>query len=358
MSKLAQGSHEVATLKEGHALEVLAQIYEAFPGAQLVEGFASDLGAAALDYAAAGWEVFPLRPGSKIPYAGTRGVLDATSDLGQVARWWAEKPHSNIGGRLPAGLLALDIDPRSGGLSTFELLKQELGASALSTLSNLSGRGDGGRHLLYFHPGHAVSVSGLHKWAEVRGVGKPSESGGWLSGIDLKTRGGYLVLPPSIHPDSREAYRWEDPAAEITAGPPALWEILKRQEPKAAPSSSLRLRHELARHYGESVADSFAASTSWAEILQPHGWVIVRGDGESDGSSWKHSTAQHSASGSVRRGCFFCYSQSFAAFADFVTEAGAPRGLTKFRAYALLNFAGDLSAAARQLAGRQKAGSK
>jgi hypothetical protein len=346
---IAQGSDEVATLEEGLTLKGLARLYTAFPGSELVEGFDSSLGAAALDYAAHGWEVFPLRPGSKIPYTGSRGVLDASSDLEQVARWWSNAPSSNVAGRLPAGLVALDIDPRSGGLSTFERLTAELGAGCFSTLTNLSGRGDGGRHLLFLHPGGSLSTAGLHRWAEARGVGKQGASG-WLSGIDLKTRGGYLVLPPSTHPDTGQQYRWEDPEAEIGAGSQELWAILLRDEqPAPAPRPVRRLDSFLGGYPGASVADSFAARTSWAEILEAHGWRLVNGDGESDGSSWKHSAAQHSASGSVRRGCFFCYSQSFAPFADFVTEAGAPRGLTKFRAFALLNFAGDLSAAARQL---------
>lgn len=356
MNNITQGSHEVANLKEEHALEQLALILTAFPGSQLVEGFESSLGAAALDYAAHGWEVFPLRPASKIPYAGSRGVLDASSDLEQVARWWVKAPHSNIGGRLPAGLVALDVDPRSGGLSTFEKLVEELGASCFDTLTNLSGRGDGGKHLLLLHPGGTLTIAGLHRWAEARGVGKRGESG-WLSGIDLKTRGGYLVLPPSLHPDTQKAYRWEDPDKELGAGSEELWKILLREEPKAAPARQ-KSSCAFLGFSGESVADTFAAATSWAEILQPHGWHVVRGDGESEGSGWKHSAAAHAASGSIRKGCFFCYSQSFAPFANYVTEAGSPRGLTKFRAFALLNFAGDLSAAAKQLRAPSKVGAK
>jgi len=357
VKNIPQGSHEVANLKEQHALKELALILTAFPGSQLVEGFESSLGAAALDYAAHGWEVFPLRPGSKIPYAGSRGVLDASSDLEKVARWWVKAPHANIGGRLPAGVAALDVDPRSGGLSTFEKLVEELGAACFDTLTNLSGRGDGGKHLLLLHPGGTLTIAGLHRWAEARGVGKQAESG-WLSGIDLKTRGGYLVLPPSLHPETQKPYRWEDPDKELSAGSEELWKILLREEPEAAPAPQKGSGWASPGFSGESVADTFAAATSWAEILTPHGWHVVRGDGESEGSGWKHSAAAHASSGSIRKGCFFCYSQSFAPFANYVTEAGSPRGLTKFRAFALLNFAGDLSAAAKQLRAPTKAGAK
>ncbi len=41
---------------------------------------------AALDYAAAGWHVFPCVPGGKRP-ATDHGLHDATTDLDQVAAW-------------------------------------------------------------------------------------------------------------------------------------------------------------------------------------------------------------------------------------------------------------------------------
>ena len=45
---------------------------------------------AALQYASAGCPVFPLAPNSKIPYKGSKGFKDATTDLGIIKQWWSE----------------------------------------------------------------------------------------------------------------------------------------------------------------------------------------------------------------------------------------------------------------------------
>lgn len=332
-------------------LEAAALIIEKL-GAELYSHAPGDLGACALDYAANGWEVFPLSAG-KLPYKGSHGVLDATSKPSWVAAMWSgipqltkegkswqASPSSNIAGRIPEGLVVLDIDPRSGGLDTFDKLLELCGAADLATLTTLSGRGDGGQHRYYFAPEGKLSQARLNKWAEGLGVGSQNKAGGWISGIDLKTRGGYCLLPPSIHPKTGQPYRFQDPGAEIGAGSPALWEVLLEAEqltpaPYKPQAASDR----------ESPADYFTRVTLWGAILE--GWQLVNGDGESNDSKWKAPQAEHSFSATIREGVLFNYSHSVAEFAEYVTEGGNARGVTKFRAYALLKFHGDLKAAAR-----------
>ena len=49
-------------------------------------------------------------PGTKIPIAGT-GLYDATTDITQIRRWWAENPRYNIGIHCgPSELLVVDLD--------------------------------------------------------------------------------------------------------------------------------------------------------------------------------------------------------------------------------------------------------
>jgi Bifunctional DNA primase/polymerase, N-terminal len=68
---------------------------------------------AALDHAAHGFAVFPLRTNGKSPrFEGWQDA--ATSDPVQIRRWWLQWPQANIG-ILTTSLLVVDIDPRNDG---------------------------------------------------------------------------------------------------------------------------------------------------------------------------------------------------------------------------------------------------
>ena len=70
----------------------------------------------------------------------------------------------------------------------------------------------------------------------------------------------------------------------------------------------------------------------------------MAGDGDSDGSKWRHPTATSAEPASIRRGCLFVYSPN-TVFEP--TAAENPHGYTRYRAYAMLEHGGDLAAAAR-----------
>lgn len=311
---------------------------------------------AAAAYAATGWEVFPLAPRSKIPllphahrcrghigplpcceqswhqpeFAGCKGecsrdghgVLDATIDIAHVTAWWSSSPNANIGGRVPESVFVVDVDPRHNGLSTLAQLELEHGALPI-TRTAMSGRGDGGRHLYWQDPGGEVTSTRLG------------------DGLDVKTPAGYCVLPPSIHPDSGARYAWTDPAAPIAAPPEWLVELLRAApvEVPTQPARPWRPSHDV-----DSIADWYSETRSWHDLLPPHGWYVVAGDGDRDGSAWRHPTATSKQSATVRNGCLFVYSTTPGLP---VTETGTRHGLTRFRAFTLLEHRGDSSAAAR-----------
>ena len=83
-----------------------------------------------------------------------------------------------------SGLVVIDIDPRHGGRLDPDLMTR--------TACVASGGADHGWHLLYTHPGGYVPSREL--------PGHP--------GVDVKGDGGYVVLPPSIHPATGRPYRW------------------------------------------------------------------------------------------------------------------------------------------------------
>jgi hypothetical protein len=289
----------------------------------------TDLGARAVEYARHHWAVFPLA--GKVPaIKGGRGVLDATTNVDQVALWWTIMPSANIGGRVPDSMFVIDVDPRHGGLDTIDRLERQHGALPV-TLTTLSGRGDLGCHLFFRRPpGRLLG----------RNLGP---------GIDLKTSSGYVVLPPSIHPDTGGAYQRIE--AEVAA--PPYWLIDLLRQPPIRPTSIHQRLEPRRRYLGKngSVAARFGETTDWSDILCPHGWEFLGGNSEDDGGRWRHPDATSPSSATTRYGCLFVYSTN----TPFdVTSPQDPNGYTKFRAYAVLNHDGDLSAAARALLAKEK----
>lgn len=146
----------------------------------------------------------------------THGYKDATNDLGQIKAWWTQDPRSNIG--LPCGvnrLVVIDVDPRNDGDWGFSELEKEHGELPPTLTSNTGG---GGQHYIYSVPdGHEGRV----------------RSYVLKQGVELKSDGCYIVLPPSIHP-TRRPYVWDSGQPEEPT-PAPLWML---ERPKSAVVSS------------------------------------------------------------------------------------------------------------------------
>lgn len=156
----------------------------------------------ALTLAAAGWAILPLR--GKVPTT-PHGVLDASTDPTQIAEWWPAGAQRNIGARVPDALLVIDVDPQNGG--DLAALEAATATRLPDTLTVVSGRGTGGEHRYYLHPGGNVSARRLPP------------------GIDVKTSTGYCVMPPSLHPATGRPYVWRQ--APPAALPSAVVDLLR-----------------------------------------------------------------------------------------------------------------------------------
>jgi hypothetical protein len=141
----------------------------------------------ALKYATSGMPIFPLLPGSKKP-ATPRGFKDATTDAATVSAWWTQNPNANIG--LPtgeaSGLYVVDIDGPEGE-DALKALEAKHGALP-DTLISKTGRGT---HYIFKTSEPIKNTAGA--------LGPK---------IDTRGTGGYIVAPPSLHPNG-ERYRWE-----------------------------------------------------------------------------------------------------------------------------------------------------
>jgi hypothetical protein len=131
--------------------------------------------------------------------------------------------------------VVLDVDPRNGGELTFKRLERDLGALP-TTLTAASGRRDGGRHRWFRTSLAARNIRGH--------LG---------DGVDVKKFGGYVVAPPSIHPDTGRSYYWA-PQHRVQALP-ARWDAAirlpsppkrKRAVPSSAPAAVTRALEDLA----------------------------------------------------------------------------------------------------------------
>jgi hypothetical protein len=142
---------------------------------------------AALAYAAKGWPVFPLEPRGKVPLGGLapRGFHNATCDPSIISNWWALRPDANIGVATGGVFgVALDVDPRDGGLDSIRALEAEHGDLPETLIYET---GSGGYHFLFETvPGMGNGEGTLGPGINVRGDGT-----------------GYIVAPPSVHPNGR-----------------------------------------------------------------------------------------------------------------------------------------------------------
>jgi hypothetical protein len=164
--------------------------------------------------AAYGWAVFPCQPGRKIP-ATEHGFYDATTDPGQITRWFTRQPDANlaIATGVP-GPDVLDIDqhgPAGNGYAAWTRLQQ-------------AGLLDGA----IVHV--ATPSGGLHAYF----TGSAQRNGHLPAHhVDFRSAGGYVLAPPSqINGHPYQLLR-------RTAGHAGLdWDaVLQTLEPARQPSS-------------------------------------------------------------------------------------------------------------------------
>ena len=219
----------------------------------------SRLHKAALAYARMGWPVFPIVPREKRPLT-THGVKDASTDFAAIDAWWAGHPDANIG--LACGdLVAVDLDlkPEHDGRESWAELDIDDGGA----LVNLTPTG--GRHLLFANPngapiGNSVCTLG--------------------PGIDVRAAGGYIILPPSVHPNGRE-YTWEISAHPLDREPgplpDKLAQLLKANgAPKPAPAVEPKIAAGQRNAMLASIAGTMRRRGLSAAEMFPSLWEVNR----------------------------------------------------------------------------------
>lgn len=137
-----------------------------------------------------GMAVFPCIERGKLPLTKT-GFKEATKDLDAVRAWSAKWPAANIGiatGDV-SGIWVLDIDGLDG--ENWLIEQQARHSEIPETPEVKTGKG---RHLYFKLP---------------EGVNVPNSAGKLAPHVDVRGNGGYVIAPPSIHPDGG-IYAWHE----------------------------------------------------------------------------------------------------------------------------------------------------
>ncbi|WP_331731236.1 bifunctional DNA primase/polymerase [Streptomyces sp. NBC_00859] len=219
---------------------------------------------AALDAAARGWSVFPLRPGDKRPALHGEAVCPglgdcagghrkweqrATLDPDRIRRAWADRPF-NIGlATGPSGLVVVDLDmpkPNSStgtpcGVTTFHALCERAGQAVPATYRTRTA--SGGHHLYFTTPDGARLGNSAGKLGKL---------------IDTRAWGGYVVAPGSFTPTGPYTVTDHSDPAPL---PGWLYALLRPRQASrglmAVPSSSKASRY---------AAAALAAETATVEV--------------------------------------------------------------------------------------------
>lgn len=159
----------------------------------------SELLNAAIEYAKMGLAVFPLKEKDKKP-ATNNGFKDATVDLRQINMWWKVNPNYNIGiatGKPSGGLVVVDMDvDKEQDKNGYHVFTKWCADNYLVLPDSwLSITGRGGYHLFF------------------KSIFPVPDKVGWLDSVDIRADGGYVVAPPSVHPNGRK-YEWEQDPKE------------------------------------------------------------------------------------------------------------------------------------------------
>lgn len=157
-----------------------------------------------------GWRVFPCGKRSKIPQLKAWQKF-ATNDMSCIRSWLQKHGNCNWAAVTGSkcGFLVLDVDGPEGADSLAQLVDE--GNSLPPTLTVTTSRG---RHLYFLLP---------------NGTNIRNSAGSLGPGLDIRGNGGYVVIPPSIHPSGHH-YAYEDESAALAVAPTWLLERLAAPE--------------------------------------------------------------------------------------------------------------------------------
>jgi bifunctional DNA primase/polymerase-like protein len=216
---------------------------------------------AALGYAELGWPVFPCVTPAKVPLTA-HGFKDASTDPDVIRSWWARSPRANVAVATGApGPDVIDVDTKDGraGLELFDRARRAgLLRGAAAIVRTPSG--------------------GLHVW-----FNGTDQTGGAVGGrdkpLELKARGGYVLLPPSYVINDELGYAGH-------------YELVERRDGAAGTVDFAAIRVLIDPPRRERASAQNAGATDLATLA---GWLLGQPQGNRNrGLFWATCTALES----------------------------------------------------------------
>jgi P4 family phage/plasmid primase-like protien len=199
-------------------------------------------------YGKNGWKVLPChgmddtgRCTCNQPHAEPKDVgkhpaigewnVRATGDLTTIGSWWQTNPNYNIGVFCqPSGFFVIDVDPRSGGVESFEKFEELLEGALPKTVMAYTGT--------YNHKGKAVRGRHIFYKCDPTEQLQGNLKAQGLNGIDIK-HNGYVMLAPSRH-GSGVNYEWVEGHApweiEMAEAPAELLQAVRKKNRRSSTS--------------------------------------------------------------------------------------------------------------------------
>lgn len=230
-----------------------------------------------------GMHLIPIKPESKLPVSNDWGN-NTVSDPAKAEEFWSSNEHLNIGFALgPSGMCSLDIDCEE----SFQAILDEFGIDPEELWEYPTVQGaKKGRRLIFRVP---------------EGVELPYTKLNWKREDDTKSytvfelraacdgRQRFDMLPPSIHPDTHEPYKWivqpPKPGQEWPTPPQWLltiwtvWDKFKPQLQAACPwapvpeAPATKAKNNQQEHEGVNVIQAFIDAHDLRMMLEQYGYT-------------------------------------------------------------------------------------
>lgn len=195
---------------------------------------------AALDYAAAGYSVIPVRS-DKTPYT-PHGLKDASQDPDTIRKWWETWPDANVAiacGRVSGNLVVLDVDMKSGknGKRSIEIWEAEHGDFPATVMAN-------------------TPSGGMHYFFRVDDPGKYKNTVEAIPAVDIRGDGAYVVVYPSGVGGDGKMYTWRHgvsctETAEVADANESVLELLRKNSRDSKPQDAAKRQRVNMRHVPE-----------------------------------------------------------------------------------------------------------